>query len=98
MDLPLSVALVAHDHCEDDLLAWATVNRDTLAGFQLVATGTTGQLLSDALDLPVERMRSGTLGGDVQIPAAIVEGRRSARAPAASPHQRATPAPAPAPP
>ena len=75
MDLPLSLALVAHDHCKDDLLAWATVNRDTLAGFHLVATGTTGQLLRDALDLPVERMRSGPLGGDVQIGAAIVEGR-----------------------
>jgi methylglyoxal synthase len=75
MEQPLTVALVAHDHCKDDLLAWATFNRDTLAGFHLVATGTTGQLLSEALDLPVERMRSGPLGGDLQIGAAIVEGR-----------------------
>ena len=75
MDQPLTVALVAHDHCKDDLLAWATFNRDTLARFRLVATGTTGQLLSEALDLPVQRMRSGPLGGDLQIGAAIVEGR-----------------------
>jgi methylglyoxal synthase len=75
MEQPLTVALVAHDHCKDDLLAWATFNRDTLAHFRLVATGTTGQLLSEALDLPVERMRSGPLGGDLQIGAAIVEGR-----------------------
>jgi methylglyoxal synthase len=75
MDGSLTVALVAHDHCKDDLLAWATFNRDTLARFQLVATGTTGQLLSQALDLPVQRMRSGPLGGDLQIGAAIVEGR-----------------------
>jgi methylglyoxal synthase len=75
MEQPLTLALVAHDHCKDDLLAWATVNRDTLARFRLVATGTTGQLLSEALDLPVQRMRSGPLGGDLQIGAAIVEGR-----------------------
>ena len=62
MDQPLTVALVAHDHCKDDLLAWATFNRDTLARFRLVATGTTGQLLSEALDLPVQRMRSGPAG------------------------------------
>lgn len=75
MEQRLTVALVAHDHCKDDLLAWATSSRDTLARFRLVATGTTGQLLSEALDLPVSRMRSGPLGGDLQIGAAIVEGR-----------------------
>ncbi len=74
MERPLTVALVAHDHCKDDLLAWATANRDALAGYRLVATGTTGQVLGDVLDLPVERMRSGPLGGDLQIGAAIVEG------------------------
>ncbi|HYO18685.1 MAG TPA: methylglyoxal synthase [Dermatophilaceae bacterium] len=75
MEHPLTVALVAHDQCKDDLLAWAELNRDTLARFRLVATGTTGHLLSDALNLPVERMRSGPLGGDLQIGAAIVDGR-----------------------
>ena len=75
MEQPLTVALVAHDHCKDDLLAWAGFNRDVLAPFRLVATGTTGQLLSEELGLPVDRMRSGPLGGDLQIGAAIVEGR-----------------------
>lgn len=75
MEQPLTVALVAHDHCKDDLLAWPTCNRDTLARFRLVATGTTGQLLSEALGPPVRRMGSGPLGGDLQIRADIVEGR-----------------------
>ncbi len=75
MEQPLTVALVAHDHCKDDLLAWALSNKDTLARYRLVATGTTGQVLAEALDLPVERMRSGPQGGDLQIGAAIVEGR-----------------------
>lgn len=75
MEQRLTVALVAHDNCKDDLVAWAAVNRGALARYRLVATGTTGHLLAEALDLPVERMRSGPLGGDLQIGAAIVEGR-----------------------
>lgn len=70
----VTVALVAHDNCKDDLVAWAAANRDALARYRLVATGTTGHLIAEALDLPVERMRSGPLGGDLQIGAAIVEG------------------------
>jgi methylglyoxal synthase len=75
MQRQLTVALVAHDQCKDDLLDWATSNRHTLAGFHLVATGTTGHLLGDALGLPVARVRSGPLGGDLQLGASIVEGR-----------------------
>jgi methylglyoxal synthase len=75
MNRPLTLALVAHDQCKDDLLDWATSNRQALAGFRLVATGTTGHLLGDALGVPVERVRSGPLGGDLQIGASIVEGR-----------------------
>lgn len=76
MEKPLTVALVAHDHCEDDLLAWAKPNRDALSRYRLVATATTGQALAEALQLPVERMHTGgPRGGDLQIGAAIVEGR-----------------------
>ena len=75
MEQRLTVALVAHDNCKEDLLAWAVLNGDTLARFRLIATGTTGTLLSEALGQPVERMRSGQAGGDLQIGAAIAEGR-----------------------
>jgi len=69
------VALIAHDNCKDDMLEWARYNRDTLAGHDLFATGTTGGILATALDLPITRFLSGPLGGDQQIGCGIAEGR-----------------------
>ena len=68
------IALIAHDNRKGDLLEWAVHNRDTLARHALSATGTTGALLARELGLPITRYRSGPLGGDQQIGAAIVEG------------------------
>lgn len=67
------VALVAHDNRKNDLLAWAVYNRDSLAGHDLYATGRTGSLLAQALDLPVQRLIHGPLGGDQQLGARIAE-------------------------
>lgn len=69
------IALIAHDNRKADLLDWARYNRDTLLRHELSATGTTGALLARELDLAVTRYRSGPLGGDQQIGAAIAEGR-----------------------
>jgi methylglyoxal synthase len=69
------IALIAHDNCKDDLLDWARYNRGTLAGHQLFATGTTGEILSTELDLEITRFFSGPLGGDQQVGAGIAEGR-----------------------
>ena len=69
------IALIAHDNCKDDLLDWARYNRGTLAGHELFATGTTGEVLASELDLDITRFFSGPLGGDQQVGAGVAEGR-----------------------
>ena len=65
---------VNNDNKKADLLEWAAFN---LAGLQkniLIATGTTGQMLQRELQLAVTCLRSGPLGGDMQIGARIADG------------------------
>lgn len=70
----LSLAMIAHDGKKADLVAFAMFNRDTLAGWRLVATRTTGSLLRDKVGLDVECLQSGPSGGDAQVAARVVTG------------------------
>lgn len=65
------IALVAHDHRKQELLEWALHNREILSKHYLLATGTTGRLVEEALQVPVARLLSGPLGGDQQMGALI---------------------------
>lgn len=67
------LALVAHDNQKDELVTWARTHRERLARHELYATGTTGQRLQQALNLPIQRLLSGPLGGDQQLGALIAE-------------------------
>jgi methylglyoxal synthase len=68
------IALIAHDNKKDDILEWARYNQPVLAQHELYATGTTGRLLETELNLPINKLQSGPLGGDQQIGARIVDG------------------------
>ena len=69
-----SIALVAHDSQKNNLLAWAKFNRDILNQHNLYSTGTTGTLIEKQLELEVNKLQSGPLGGDQQLGAKIVDG------------------------
>ncbi len=67
------IALVAHDHKKEDLLEWVKFNKYLLSLHELYATGTTGKIIEKA-GLDVTRLKSGPLGGDMQIGAKIANG------------------------
>ncbi len=74
MNARKGIALIAHDNRKADLLEWARFNQGTLRQHTLFGTGTTGGMLATELGLQVTRFKSGPLGGDQQVGAAIAEG------------------------
>ncbi|TDQ57193.1 methylglyoxal synthase [Mesocricetibacter intestinalis] len=67
------VALVAHDHCKADLIAWCKRNADALRPHHLYATGTTGNLINQETGLSINNLLSGPMGGDQQLGGLIAE-------------------------
>jgi len=68
------IGLVAHDNKKRDLMDWARYNRVLLEGHELIATGTTGTLVEDAIGVGIEKLHSGPLGGDQQLGGLIAAG------------------------
>src|SRR5687768_15113337 len=65
------VALIAHDDKKDDMLTLVREWREILSHESLLATNTTGSVIERETGLPVTKMLSGPLGGDLQIGAMI---------------------------
>ena len=70
----MKLALIAHDHKKDAMVALATEYADFLKTCTLMATGTTGGRLQSEVGLSVERLLSGPMGGDLQIGARLAVG------------------------
>ena len=68
------IALIAHDNRKEALIKWADANKEELKKHKLCGTGTTAKLISEKTGLEVEGFKSGPMGGDQQIGAAIVNG------------------------
>lgn len=76
------IALVAHDNCKAELVRWVKKHAQELKEHHLTCTGTTGRLVRDALaealgtapsQIELELLKSGPLGGDLQLGARIAE-------------------------
>ena len=73
MENPKRIALVAHDHKKPDMVKWVRKHQDKLKKHELYATGTTGKLLEEELDIEVNKLQSGPLGGDQQVGALLAD-------------------------
>jgi methylglyoxal synthase len=69
----MNIALIAHDHKKDTMVALAREFSALLGRCRLMATGTTGGRLRDEVGLDVECLLSGPLGGDLQIGARLAQ-------------------------
>lgn len=67
----MTIALVAHDAKKELMVQFCIAYRSILASHRLIATGTTGRLVSEATGLEVQRFMPGEHGGDQQIAARI---------------------------
>ncbi|MBU6145238.1 MAG: methylglyoxal synthase [Paenibacillaceae bacterium] len=67
----MRIALIAHDKKKDELVNFVLAYVHIFARHTLYATGTTGARVMEATQLPIQRLRSGPLGGDQQIGAMI---------------------------
>jgi methylglyoxal synthase len=70
----MKIALIAHDKKKEEIIEFSKKYKDILAKYELVATGTTGKLISEATGLEVKRYLSGPYGGDQQLGGRIAEG------------------------
>ena len=66
-----TIALIAHDKKKNEMLEFVGHHLELLKEFHLVATHTTGTLISQTFGIEVETMMSGPLGGDQQIGALV---------------------------
>jgi len=69
------IALIAHDQQKPQMLEFVRKHRELFAANELVATGSTGRLLADELDLEIERVAHGPAGGDLIIGGRVAEGK-----------------------
>ena len=70
----MKIALIAHDKKKEEMIEFSKKYKDILGKYDLVATGTTGKLISEATGLDVKRYLSGPYGGDQQLGGRIAEG------------------------
>ncbi len=72
------LALVAHDDEKPEMIDFVRSYETTLAEFELVGTGTTGQRITEETDLSVECKESGPYGGDLELGAEVATGELDA--------------------
>ena len=67
----MNIALIAHDSKKELMVQFCIAYCGILSRYSLCGTGTTGQLVSEATGLHIQRFLSGSQGGDQQLASSI---------------------------
>ena len=67
----MNIAMIAHDKKKELMVQFCIAYKGIFAKHNLIATGTTGGLITDATGLEVHKFLAGSQGGDQQIAARI---------------------------
>lgn len=70
----MNIAIIAHDKKKQIMINLCQEYKDVLNNHTLIATGTTGLMVTGATGLNIKQMKSGPLGGDQQIGSMVAEG------------------------
>lgn len=74
-----TIGFVAHDERKAEMIKWVSSNQQKLKDLSILSTGTTGKkILERCPELDIQPLKSGPLGGDQQLGAAICEDRLDA--------------------
>jgi methylglyoxal synthase len=68
-----TLALIAHDSKKEDMVQLIKAHLEEIAQTTIIATRTTGQIITARTELPVNLMQSGPMGGDQQIGAMVAD-------------------------
>ena len=63
----MNIALIAHDAKKELMVQFCIAYCGILSRHKLLATGTTGKMISEATGLEIQRMLAGSQGGDQQM-------------------------------
>ncbi|MEP6845670.1 MAG: methylglyoxal synthase [Panacibacter sp.] len=72
------IAVTAQEHKKTELIEWSYFKRAVLAKHQLIATGTTADIIEGTVNKPVHKILSGNTGGYRQLADMIEEGQLDA--------------------
>lgn len=70
----MRIAFIAHDEQKATLIDFVEEHIELLDRFDCLATGSTGERLNAETELGVERVESGSHGGDMMVGAAVATG------------------------
>ena len=75
MNIMKRIAIVAHDNSKNELIEWSFHNREVLKKHEIIAAGYTADVLEGTLNIEVNKLMAGAMGGYQELGVMITEGK-----------------------